>query len=129
MDVPKNNSGESVSDQEELKGIAVDFYKNLFTKEDLTPTAIPLPNRFQNVCSSQASNMAKLVDKEEVRIALFDVGPYKAPGTDGFQAVFFQHQWNLVDNLVVNFIVEEWSRICNWAEINKTLLVLIPKVK
>lgn len=108
----------------------MDFYKILFIENDPTPAAILQPDGFQVISSSQVSNPAKLVDKEEVRGALYDVGPYKALGSYGFQTILFFNIsgiWLVIS--VVNFIVEAWSGNRNWAEINKTLLVLIPKVK
>lgn len=49
--------------------------------------------------------------------------------SDGFQAISFQHQWDLVGFSVINVILEVWSGKCNWAEINRTPLVLIPLVQ
>lgn len=62
IDVLKNNRGGWVPDEDELKGIVVDFYKNLFTEDNPTLIVIPQHNKFQALSSSQASNLSKLVD-------------------------------------------------------------------
>ncbi|CAM8886139.1 unnamed protein product [Rhodiola kirilowii] len=38
----------------------------------------------------------------EVRRALFEMHPTKAPGLDGFSAVFYQSNWSIVGQDVVN---------------------------
>lgn len=117
-----------MSNQEELKGIVVDFYSDLFTKNDPTPFVLSQPHGFQVLNFLQVSGLARTVDKEEVRKALFDMGPYKAPGPDCFEVIFFQYQWNLLSNLLTNFIIDARSGNCNWAEINKILLLRVPKM-
>lgn len=52
IDALKNNGGKYMSDQKELKGTVMDFYENLFTEDDPTPTAIPQTNGFQVLSSS-----------------------------------------------------------------------------
>ncbi|MCI17922.1 putative ribonuclease H protein [Trifolium medium] len=36
------------------------------------------------------------ISEREVKDALFSMYPYKAPGPDGFQPVFFRNYWNIV---------------------------------
>ena len=67
--------------------------------------------------------------QDEVKKALFQMFPLKAPGPDGFPAHFFQCHWDLcgeeVTSMVLKFMAGTESAAC----INDTILVLIPKVK
>ena len=77
-------------------------------------------------------NLGKLhaeVCEDEIREAIFSMHPFKAPGIDGPHAVFYQTQWDTVGSLVCNLVhgVLNGQRIPS--EINKTLIVLIPKVE
>ncbi|MCI32309.1 ribonuclease H protein, partial [Trifolium medium] len=67
--------------------------------------------------------------KEEVKDALDQMHPLKAPGPDGLPAIFFQKYWNIVGNeiqeLVLSILNEGQSPGC----INKTFIALIPKCK
>lgn len=60
--------------------------------------------------------------------ALFEMKPSKSPGVDGFNAGFFQAHWSLVKDSVVNAVLSFLNGGEMPEEINKTLLVLIPKV-
>lgn len=50
--------------------------------------------------------------EEEVRAALFQMAPSKAPGVDGFMAGFFQRHWELLRGDIVSAILDffEWWR-------------------
>ena len=75
-----------------------------------------------------ADGLMQAFTAEEVERALFQMGPCKAPGEDGFTAGFFQKHWGLVKEKVTNAVLG----FLNGGEmpevINRTILVLIPKV-
>ncbi|KAL9679506.1 hypothetical protein QQ045_017370 [Rhodiola kirilowii] len=65
--------------------------------------------------------------ESEVKTALFQLYPYKAPGLDGFHAGFFQRFWSIIKRE----FIEACFSIVNEGVIppgsNETLIVLIPK--
>ncbi|KAL9673458.1 hypothetical protein QQ045_029716 [Rhodiola kirilowii] len=66
---------------------------------------------------------------EEIKAAVFSLGPFKSPGIDGFPAVFYQRHWESIKNHVVKEVKEFWATGHLDRRINKTLIVLIPKKK
>lgn len=56
------------------------------------------------------------------------MSPLKAPGPDGFQPIFFQHFWNIVGANVIKVALNCLNEGILPKEVNKTLIVLIPKV-
>lgn len=66
---------------------------------------------------------------EEIRRAVFDMHPSKAPGLDGFTALFYQKLWPLIGNDVTQatlHILNEQKDLFDW---NATLITLIPKIQ
>lgn len=56
------------------------------------------------------------------------MGPLKAPGEDGYPACFFQKNWEVVGDEVMNFLSSVWFNPERISLVNNTLLTLIPKI-
>ncbi|KAL9670481.1 hypothetical protein QQ045_008034 [Rhodiola kirilowii] len=65
----------------------------------------------------------------EVKRALFQMHPSKAPGLDGFSAMFYQRNWEIVGQEVVREVLNCLNNGLMNTELNETLIVLVPKVK
>ncbi|KAL9671641.1 hypothetical protein QQ045_009211 [Rhodiola kirilowii] len=65
----------------------------------------------------------------EVKRALFQMHPTKAPGLDGFSALFFQSNWGIVGADVVKEVLNCLNNEVLNTDLNETLIVLIPRVK
>jgi hypothetical protein len=121
--------GSWCSEDNTLQVEAVNFYKSLFYYND----TIEL-NAFEGVTipklsSEGVSELAKSVTKEEVDIALMSMGSYKAPGKDGFHALFFKTYWDIVGDDVCRLVYSAFENGSFNQDIVETLVVLIPKEK
>jgi hypothetical protein len=81
--------GSITENQDEIKGMVQSFYDNLFTTQpcgshDVVLQAIP-----RKVDDNMNADLCKPYTDEEIKIALFQMGPIKAPGPDCFPALFF----------------------------------------
>ena len=65
---------------------------------------------------------------DEVKKAVFDMFPFKVPGPDGFQAVFYQKNWDVLGYSVWNFERGVFEGMEQNFEVNDTLIVLILEV-
>ncbi|XP_073359859.1 uncharacterized protein [Aegilops tauschii subsp. strangulata] len=73
-------------------------------------------------------SLSALVVDEEIERALFQMGPTKAPGPDGFPAMFYQRHWSLVKNDVCLAIRDFLEGKMMPEGFNDTVIVMIPKV-
>ncbi|KAH1090754.1 hypothetical protein J1N35_018011 [Gossypium stocksii] len=85
----RNSSGEWLFDVGDIELEASNFFQKLY-RDDLGPMRSLPPNRFPSLASSDIDFLGRIVTDEEIKRALFDMAPLKAPGSDGFHAIFFQ---------------------------------------
>jgi hypothetical protein len=65
----------------------------------------------------------------EVKKAIFMMGPNKASGPDGLTAGFYQTHWDILGPSVTAAVLDFLNGGCMPDDMNKTTIVLIPKVK
>lgn len=85
----------------------IDYYSNLFTSnypsvEDILKITNLIPSLNPELFSNHLSSP---FSAEEVRKALFDLNPAKAPGPDGFMALFFQNAWDTLGSNISNAVL------------------------
>lgn len=75
-------------------------------------------------------NMAltRSVTTEEIKLAAFQMGPLKAPGSDGFLGFFYQKYWQVVGEDVCSAVKNFFEGGYLLKEMNHTNITLIPKV-
>ncbi|KAK3188889.1 hypothetical protein Dsin_028450 [Dipteronia sinensis] len=66
---------------------------------------------------------------DEVRRAVFDMAPTKAPGPDGLPALFYQKFWPVVGSAVSKACLGVLNEGTDIGAANRTLVTLIPKVR
>jgi hypothetical protein len=64
-----------------------------------------------------------------VELAIHQMAPLKAPGPDGFNACFYQKNWELIGGEVCNAVISTLNLGVINKEINSTYIALIPKSK
>jgi hypothetical protein len=108
--------------------MATSYFKELFTR-DPNLNADNLTSLFQeNVTTQMNDELCRDFTEEEISDALFQIGPLKAHGTDGFPARFFQRNWDTLKAEVING-VKLFFLTGNMPDgVNDTVIVLIPKV-
>ncbi|XP_039066094.1 uncharacterized protein LOC120211665 [Hibiscus syriacus] len=82
---------------------------------------------FPAISTHLKDSMSIEPDEKEIYEALKDIAPLKAPGHDGLHAEFFQQQWHVVGHSVCSMVKNVFTGGDIEADLNKTVLVLIPK--
>ncbi|KAM6563648.1 hypothetical protein CsatB_023646 [Cannabis sativa] len=81
------------------------------------------------VSKSQAEFLMKEFFKEDVKKVVFSIPVVKASGPDGFTSCFFQDNWDLIGDDILEAILSFLHSGQILKEINTTVLTLIPKCK
>ena len=118
-----------VTQEDELGNLAKDFFKNLFNTSNPTSTdqVVDLIDRF--ITEDMNQWLLREFDALEVRDALFQMPPTKAPGPNGMSAIFFQTYWHIVGNDFTLDFLDFLNSGCMLRSVNFTHIALIPKTK
>lgn len=66
--------------------------------------------------------------EQEIKLALFSMNGMKAPGPNGYFAIFFQHQWSTIKKNLISIYRDIFLGKKSISHMNRTLISLIPKV-
>ena len=122
-----NSGGDWVTSEEEIEGVAFDYFNHLFSTTSPAGYEIFLKEVPTLITDDQNRILTSWASKEEVRSALFMMHPEKAPRPDGMTAMFFQQSWSIIKKDITD-MVNEFFRTGSLDErINMTNICLIPK--
>ncbi|KAL8116353.1 hypothetical protein AgCh_022742 [Apium graveolens] len=124
----KNGEGEWIEWGDGLEEHITAHFNHLFTATQSSWQEVVecIENR---VTLEQNEELLKQITEEEVRRALFQMNPDKAPGPDGFTPAFYQKHWDIVGHDIVQMVDSFFQEGVLPEGINETNIVLIPKKK
>jgi hypothetical protein len=111
----------------DMERMASSYFKELFTR-DPSLNSNDLINCTQvKVTDDMNIALCKDFTDEEIGDAMFQIGPLKAPGVDGFPARFYQRNWGTIKAEVINVVKLFFVTGHMPDGVNDTAIVLIPK--
>jgi hypothetical protein len=111
-----------------MERMASSYFKELFTR-DPSLQANELINLMQEKVTVQMNeDLCKDFTDDEISDALFQIGPLKAPGVDGFPARFYQRNWGTLKVEVINAVKLFFATNRMPDGVNATAIMLIPKI-
>lgn len=125
------NDGSWNTEVSSMAQIVTDFYTNLFSTQNPSDREISIVTEAVVPCVTDEMNagLSAPFTVEEVKRATFDLSPTKAPGPDGFPAMFYQKSWDVVQDDVNRQVLDVLNGGCSMEVWNKTVITLIPKVR
>uniref|UniRef100_A0A803PVR0 Reverse transcriptase domain-containing protein n=1 Tax=Cannabis sativa TaxID=3483 RepID=A0A803PVR0_CANSA len=111
-----------------LSDVIINYFDNLFCSTGFDTSGV-INNIPSTVTATQNEELLAPILEEEVRNALFQMHPDKAPGPDGMTPGFYQRCWNTVGADIIKLVRDFFSNGELPQGLNDTHMVLIPKVK
>lgn len=129
IDMLKDEEDRWVVDKAELEKLALEYYRRLYSLDDVDPVVDRLPKEgFARLSTTDHVNLNKQFSVGEVEQVLRSMGKFKAPGPDGYQPIFYQTCWDVVGELVSKFALDFFETGQLPAKANDVIVVLIAKV-
>lgn len=128
IDSLQDAEGNWISEPKALGNMVTDYYKKLFTDSgSFEPFCIS--GCFPRLDDDWKNEISRPVTDEEIRSTIGFMGNFKAPGSDGLQAIFYKSQWSIVGPAVCSLIKAIFQEPSKVSELNETLITLVPKVE
>lgn len=128
----RDASGLRIYNQQQIKGMAVAYFKNLLGSESrgIEPMTV---NRIRELhpfrCSlNLATDLTWIPTDDEIKAAFFKMPKCKAPGPDGFPAEFFIEAWEVVGEDSIQAVKEFFTSGRLLGKFNATTVALLPKI-
>lgn len=123
-----SDDGEWIEDENMIKNLIRDHFKSIFTQEVSQDTTDVSRDNYPKINQDLWDRANAEFSSEDIKRAMFDMAPFKAPGPDGFHAGFYQKEWNTVGQSVIEQ-ARSFFRTGDMPEgLNDTLISLVPKV-
>ena len=116
-------------ESEEIPLVLVNYYRELFSTSKPNPQWPQLEHIPLMITEEMNSALTDNFIALEVKEALKQMAPLKAPGPDGMLPLFFQHFWGVVDADVTNSVLSWLNSSTIPHPLNHTFITLIPNIK
>ncbi|KAL9671308.1 hypothetical protein QQ045_008876 [Rhodiola kirilowii] len=107
----RDSQGNLCEGEESILGIVTGYFGNIY-RSSISMSAAEIEAQLEDVtyCITGEMNGMLLGDilEEEVRDAVFSLGPLKAPGIDGFPAIFYQKFWSRLKRNIMREVQRFW---------------------
>ncbi|CAN1331091.1 Transposon TX1 uncharacterized 149 kDa protein [Linum perenne] len=124
----KNESGTWLEEDKEIRTHVTSFFHSLF-EAPKEAYDLSIVNQMPKLITGDMDRgLSRDVEEWEIKKAVFQMGPNKSPGPDGFAGSFYQRHWDLVKDDLVKEVKEFFMTGVYPEDWNLTHIALIPKV-
>ncbi|XP_061367067.1 uncharacterized protein LOC133310186 [Gastrolobium bilobum] len=124
----ENDEGHLVREEDNLIKLIHSFFTKLFSEENHNRPWTVTKSNWPAFEEAELKVLKDPISDLMIKEAFFSMNGLKAPGPDGFPAIFFQKNWELMKNQAVECVNQIWKNPAKVRDLNKTYLVLIPKL-
>ena len=128
MDFLKLDSGVWVSSRIDIGGNFSSYFINIFSSSNLPIDAEMLDLFYPIISEKENVILSSIPTEEEVLEALASLGSTKAPGPNGFKALFYRKYWDYVKIEVLQCIWNFFQNNSLPINQNHSFIALVPKL-
>ena len=99
----------------EMENLTTALYQRLYTSEGVHDMVQVLDTVPTKVTQTMTEMLNAPYSQKEVKTALFQMCPTKAPGPDGFMGIFYCGTWTIIKNDIIVVLLKvyvRWQRFC-----------------
>jgi ribonuclease HI/exonuclease III len=122
----------TITEPEAIRNAAFETFKNLYTEKErdcIDQHTYPLSVVPKLIKEEVNHKLSEAVTQQEIKEALDQMHPDKAPGPDGFTARFYQQCWEIIKSDLTKMIKKSQASSKLGGGTNSAFLALIPKEK
>uniref|UniRef100_A0A8I6X234 Reverse transcriptase domain-containing protein n=1 Tax=Hordeum vulgare subsp. vulgare TaxID=112509 RepID=A0A8I6X234_HORVV len=112
-----------------MERMAASYFQELYTKDTTLDPSPVLDTVMPRVTTETNEHLLTPFSYLEIADALFQIGPLKAPGPDGFRARFYQRNWGCLKEDIFSAVRRFFYTGHMPPGVNDTSIVVIPKVQ
>ncbi|KAK4260876.1 hypothetical protein QN277_003939 [Acacia crassicarpa] len=84
----QDNNGNWVVGENDVKNLVVSYFKSLFQEDRIAEEMLMTWNLFPRIDQSRSADLGRIPSDVEIYDTIKSMGPFKAPGIDGFPPIF-----------------------------------------
>lgn len=125
----KNEHDVLITDKQSLKKMMVRYFSDLFKRYTSCDLSTALKGNFPTLSDATIDVISKDFIETDVKNAVMEMAPLKAPGPDGLHVVFYQKMWNIIGKSVFKMTKDFFDTSKLTEGMNDTIITLIPKTE
>lgn len=126
----KLGNGQNTSSQSEIAHAFVNHFKKPFSAQELhQEAALSICNSWPKVPTDCVTALLSPITKQGVWNVISVMDNNKAPGPDGYNALFFKEAWNIIGDNIFAAVNEFFISGKILKQINHAIIALIPKTE
>ena len=91
---------------EDIERVILNYFSSIYSTDHPNSFEASLNAVDQRVTQEMNGELLRTFSEEEIRAALNQMHPTKAPGPDGMSPIFFQQYWDVVGQSVIKCVSE-----------------------
>ena len=124
----RDGNGVWRTNHDDIGHVMESYYKELFSTGNLNLEANSSEKIPCTVTNLMNAELVKEFTELEVKEALNQMAPLKAPSPDGMPPLFYQHFWSIMQHDVTSAILSWLNSSILPNPINHTIIILVPKL-